>query len=182
MRPDLSPSVGPVWCNYEASAFFFVTNPPVYAYNSYEEGADGQSLVHAMVDAKFNFLSLFSFFDTAARSTMFRESSEPIFHNNTGVLLPLGRRVRDFVDGVSSTAILDVFYLAKSPAYFAYRHSVDVDWASLHMETPFLLQAFSDQLSLLPYFGPYYGGHIHLSGWPRTSNSRFSRRVRRIPN
>lgn len=125
-RPEFYLSVGYDWYDYEASAFLLVATPPVYAYHSYEEIADGQAMVKAIAVAEFSFLSLLPFSHSAVRGTMFRESSDPRVHNNTGVLLPLGRRLRDLVGAVGFTTILEGCYLDKSHDYLAYRLSAEV--------------------------------------------------------
>lgn len=100
-------------------------------------------MVHALAVAEFCVISLLSFVHASDLRRMFRESSDPILHNSTCVIMPLGRRVREFIDDMCSNTILEGCPLDKINAYLVYRHSEDVAWAALRMEAHFLLYDFS---------------------------------------
>lgn len=65
-----------------------------------------QALVHAITVAELSVLSPLNFVHDAARGTMFRESTDPPLPNKTGVLMHLGRRLRDCSDAVGFTTIV----------------------------------------------------------------------------
>lgn len=50
---------------------------------------------------------------------MFRESGKPRLLDNTGVIVSLGCRVRELVDSIDFTALLEGYSLDKIHAYLA---------------------------------------------------------------
>lgn len=105
--PEFYLSVWSDWHEYEVSAFLFVVTPTVHAYHSREESAEGQAKVQAVAVTEFCVINILSFVHTSIRGTMFRESSDPRLQNKTGLIMPFGRRMREFVDAAGFTTILE---------------------------------------------------------------------------
>lgn len=79
--------------------------------------------------------------------------------------MTLGRRVREFVDAVEFSVILEGWGIENSRAFVAYRRSAEVDWGAIRMEVPiFLYDISSDRVSGLVDGGSYYGRRIYGLG------------------
>lgn len=78
-RPDFYPSAGPDLRHYDTSAVLIFATPPVYAYYSYKEGADGQALVQEVGVAEVRFLSRFPLLMQNRRVTCSVSQVNPVY-------------------------------------------------------------------------------------------------------
>lgn len=76
-------------------------------------------MVQSMEISEFCVLSVPSFAHAAGRDTRFWEPINPVFHNRTGVMLLLIQKVRDLVDAVGFSVILEGYDIAKIRTYSA---------------------------------------------------------------